>query len=1116
MSASSKSLLEKDPLPGLIAEKALYPLEKWAEKTIGKGEGVHGTNEILWEIHQELDPGRWLKEMTVHLFCRTERIRGALRAGGAAISEFAYIPTPGLKNGARIQHPCEIGNRLKIRSVLSEAPNLRSRELAWLIPYRTSVRETNLIFILTFDPIMEMMVRTINKEWEACIAYWRDAASKQGLLASGIQTTCLHAFTGLHEWMEIVKTSDGEDTPPFWKRHAISLDETSHAANAGLDIYYSNSVLAYAWSTLEKQKGRERARATLQQSLCKRVILFDPIYGKNQGTTVETETVAPDFLEGGDTENERTAKSFWEGTACTAHERNASDIHIEPVQVAGRKGCDLIVSLRKDGQLNFHTRIPGELAQEFVRFALETSGIIREENRVPQDGRRGWINPRNGLAIDMRISVTPVGAPIQKIVMRLLDTSKLKNGIPDLGLEPAEVKIWDKALKLNQSLVLVSGPTNSGKCQVGSTKIRTNKGILQLKTIVEKHERGERFLTWNETGWEPITKVFRCGVKEVVKVKTNNGTCLKTAETHPFLSCGPQLQQVWRKTKQLQPGDKLLFLGSTQFSKTGDWNKFYLYGTWCGNPPKTDIQNKHAKYIDHIERLLKAQTRKLDIPKGGKRDLARIFLSSSNPHTKKKRSVPAALWTTSSYELAGFFSGWIDANSICTKNKVKLITKNHELANDGKFLLTTLGIQSSISKKRVKGKRKWVITIKGNRNLNKLIIAGINPITTHKTEGFSDKKEHKKRGIKFSIGRRELSKLQSQIVRAVQKAYGKGKLSTKNWKKDLKLEWCSKKCVGIHNFQNIFDTFPKALDHVPHLGYLIQNEIEPEVVKSITYTGRHEEMFDIEVGRNHTYTTEGLICHNSTTLYASLISIFDRDNRRSIATIEDPVEYRLPFRATQSPVNEDKGTTYERLIRQAMRNDGDTFLVGEIRDGPTASAAIQLALTGHQVLSSIHANSATETALRMLELGVDPHLLSETLRLIVAQRLVPTPCPLCAREIKGSDIKTLLRRHGGEIRLETCGPKWERHYRKKAKWLEGDGCTSCSFTGIQGMMAAQEFLVIDTKNKKALKDGNMESLAGSMIERSLPTIEESVWRMAWLGKVSMSQAGELTDQLKNY
>lgn len=329
---------DRDRLPQLIAELALYPQEKWAEHLIGKGETTHGTNEVLWEIFREIDEARWLKETTIFLFGRTERLR-QLTKSGATISEFAYLPIPGLKNGTRIKHPCETKNRLRTQAILTDAPGLRSRELAWLINYKTSIRETNFIAIFTYDPILEIIVRTNATEWEKCTTYWRQAIASQGILKTGERTSCIHAFTGLHEWMRIIETADGEDTPQSWQRHPVSATEANHAAEVGLDIYYSNSVVAHVWSTLEKQRGKERARALLQQNLCKKVILFDPLYGKNQGLKKEGKTAPPDFLDPGDTEREKTAKSFWEGTIVHAFESGASDIHIEPIQVVGKKGA---------------------------------------------------------------------------------------------------------------------------------------------------------------------------------------------------------------------------------------------------------------------------------------------------------------------------------------------------------------------------------------------------------------------------------------------------------------------------------------------------------------------------------------------------------------------------------------------------------------------------------------------------------------------------------------------------------------------------------------------------------------------------------------------------------
>lgn len=1102
MNPTIQGLLEVDKLPSLISELALYPYEKWQNQCVGKTESVHGHNQVLWEVVGEISEQRWLKETTVYLFGKAERLKQLSKAGSSTNSEFAYVPIPGLKNGQRIKHPCEIHNKLGIKSILTEAPGNRSRELAWLIPYRTSLRETNLLFIFTFDPILEIAVRTINTEWEKCTKYWQQTLRDQGMIKPGETASCLHAYTGLHEWFNIIRTSDGDETPQSWKRHPISPHETNCAANAGLDLYYSNSVVCYAWSTLQKQKGRERARLALQQDLCKKVILFDPIYGRTPGLKSQRKDKPIEVLNPGDSETEKTAKSFWDTTILAATESGASDIHIEPTQIVGSKNCDLIVSLRKDGQLNFYTKIPSSIANDFARFALETSGVIRDENRVPQDGRRSWTNPKTGESIDLRISVTPCGTPIQKIVMRLLDTNRLKRGIVDLGLEPSEVMIWEKALKLNQSLVLVSGPTNSGKSLRGNTQIRTNKGLISLKEIVSRHESGERFMTWNEKGWEPITNVHHCGIKEVIDITTESGTKLQAAGTHPFLTTKSNLTMVWEKTSDLSVGDTLVFYGKPPITPKGNWEKYWLLGAWVGDGKPLTKKIKAASKLD------------LDCT-----TLLASFLSKKIAEEKSNRkNLPKALWTATPYEIAGFFSGWIDTNGSCKTRSIKLVVKEKEMAKEAKSILASVGIRTYLSKQEAKKTlyRKtsyWRLHIRGTRNLQRLRQLGLCPVTSPKRAAFQKclKKTVKEDKVSFPI--KNLGILQNNIIAVIEKVYGAEPKGSK--KKYLKLGKASKKSIGLNSLQELFQLFPKALPLLPDIEKILENDLEPEIIQSITRTGKYEPMYDIEVGQNHTYQVEGLICHNSTTLYAAMLTIFQRDNRRSFATIEDPVEYRLPFRATQSPVNEEKGATYERLIRQAMRNDGDTFLIGEIRDAATAAASLQLALTGHQVLSSIHSNSATETALRLLEFGVDPYILSETLKMVVAQKLIPTVCEHCKRDVQENEVRALLRKHGGEILLETADSTWARKYRDHARWIEGEGCTQCNFTGLSGMLAAQEFLVIDRKNRGALKEGNMEILEASMKERSLPTMEETVWRLAWLGKVPLSQAGEVTNQLKS-
>jgi general secretion pathway protein E len=183
----------------------------------------------------------------------------------------------------------------------------------------------------------------------------------------------------------------------------------------------------------------------------------------------------------------------------------------------------------------------------------------------------------------------------------------------------------------------------------------------------------------------------------------------------------------------------------------------------------------------------------------------------------------------------------------------------------------------------------------------------------------------------------------------------------------------------------------------------------------------------------------------STSLYAVVESL-DRV-RDKVITIEDPVEYQLA-NALQIPVNEKKGLTFARGLRSILRHDPDTILVGEIRDAETAQIAIQAALTGHLVLTSVHANHTFDVIGRLLHMEVDPYNFVSALNGIVAQRLVRLNCPKCSEPYHPDE--TLLRQSSlGERDLD------------KAVLLRGKGCSECRFTGYKGRQAVAEILVLD-------------------------------------------------------
>jgi len=190
----------------------------------------------------------------------------------------------------------------------------------------------------------------------------------------------------------------------------------------------------------------------------------------------------------------------------------------------------------------------------------------------------------------------------------------------------------------------------------------------------------------------------------------------------------------------------------------------------------------------------------------------------------------------------------------------------------------------------------------------------------------------------------------------------------------------------------------------------------------------------------------------STTLYSALSELNSGESK--IITIEDPVEYQLEG-VLQIPVNDKKGLTFARGLRAILRHDPDIILVGEIRDGETAGIAVQAALTGHVVLSSVHANSVFSVLERFLYMQVEPASLITALNGVVAQRLVRQVCPQCKQPHQPT---------AEEIAL------WQldKQPLSDANWQLGAGCEHCRYSGYHGRLALAEVLHFSDAMKEAL------------------------------------------------
>ena len=249
-----------------------------------------------------------------------------------------------------------------------------------------------------------------------------------------------------------------------------------------------------------------------------------------------------------------------------------------------------------------------------------------------------------------------------------------------------------------------------------------------------------------------------------------------------------------------------------------------------------------------------------------------------------------------------------------------------------------------------------------------------------------------------------------------------------------------------------------AVLSLPQLGF------SPEALK------KFEKMLSVPFGMILVSGPTG--AGKTTTLYAS-VNTLDKVTR-NIITVEDPVEYRFE-NIKQIQVNPKAGVTFAGTLRSMMRLDPDVILVGEIRDAETATIAVKAALTGHLVLSSIHANDAVGVVYRLLDLGVEPFLVSSVISGTVAQRMVRRICPSCASEVKPSEAEMSAYRGATGEELE--------------KYLSGSGCDMCSYTGYRGRMGLYEVLIMtDTLRSIILKGATGPEVRQAAVKEGMTTI----------------------------
>lgn len=233
----------------------------------------------------------------------------------------------------------------------------------------------------------------------------------------------------------------------------------------------------------------------------------------------------------------------------------------------------------------------------------------------------------------------------------------------------------------------------------------------------------------------------------------------------------------------------------------------------------------------------------------------------------------------------------------------------------------------------------------------------------------------------------------------------------------------------------------------------------------------------------------------TTTLYAAITEMNTAEDK--LITIEDPVEYQLAG-VVQIPVNEKKGLTFARGLRSILRHDPDKIMVGEIRDAETAQIAIQSALTGHLVLTTVHANNVFDVIGRFASMGIDAYNFLAALNCVLAQRLVRILCPSCRVPVVAE-----------QALLEDSGLDYEQY--KDTPFYQGKGCSNCMGTGYRGRKCITEFLdLTDEIKEMILAERPLSEIRYRAVTDGMITLRQSAIKKVLQGETSLREINRVT------
>lgn len=826
-----------------------------------------------------------------------------------------------------------------------------------------------------------------------------------------------------------------------------------------------------------------------------------------------------------------------------AYKLSASDIHIEPQEKEFR------LRYRIDGVLHDVAFLPLNVFKTIVTRIKMMSGMKLNLRDIAQDGTfEVNIDEKK---ISIRVSVIP-GNYGESIVMRLLDPDSIQVGVENLGLQGLAYEEIQKQIQAPNGMVLTTGPTGSGKTTTlyaiinklndPETKIITIedpieyevKGISQ--TQIEK-SRGYTFATGLRAIVRQDPDVILVGEirdEETADIAVNSALTghlvLSTIHTNSAAGTIPRLLEMGVKPSLIGPSVNAL-IGQRLVRKLCDCKEEYV-------PAKESIES-----IKKILSIISPRA-KVDVPK----EITKLYRPTGCPKCnnlgyKGRIGIFEVLTINDEIEklvlelageteitVAALESGLITmlqdgilkaVNGVTSIDEVKRVTGEGDFLEQiyEKLMAQSLGRGILVSAENFSKaeenitdfkKLQEIVSSSKISDVNKIIFAaasllGVGDI--HIEPGATDVK------IRFRI-----DGILQTVVTFPLTEYPNllGEIKLLSGVKTQVREGVIDSRFSIKFDDDIKDVRERSVDVRVSIilgGYgetvvmrLLSKATQELDINKIGIREQNKAKILHEIGKpNGVFLNTGPTGSGKTTTLYSILNILNKPEVK-IITVEDPIEYQIEG-LLQTPTNDKEGYTFSTALRALLRQNPDIMMIGEIRDNETAQIAVQAALTGHLVLSTIHTNNAAGAVQRMLNMGVSPSDIASSVNAFMAQRLVRKLCSCKEKVAPSKEEKEKI-----EMVVKTISPKAGMEIPPIADIYKPKGCEKCNNIGYKGRTTVSEVFVIDKDIQALITQGAITpELQAKAIENGMITMAQDGILKVLEGETTIEEVERVTD-----